>query len=115
MVAVHESATETPVASRPWQSIAVRRLARMFLTALAIAILLPLLESVLNFVPAVPLDEHRNRTAAPEFSLLLGSTAGKFADQLNAWFDERIGFRDAAIRWAHDLDARLFGVSRKVY
>jgi SGNH hydrolase-like domain, acetyltransferase AlgX len=82
---------------------------------LAAALLLPPLESLFNFLPTISLDEHRHPAAAPKVSLLLGSTAAKFADHFNDWFDERIGFRDVAIRWAHDLDARLFGVSRKVY
>jgi len=112
---VHEFAGDTLVTGRGWNNIAVRWLARIFLIMLAAVLLLPPLESLFNFFPTISLDEHRHTAAAPKVSLLLSSTAAKFADLFNDWFDERIGFRDVAIRWAHDLDARLFGVSRKVY
>jgi SGNH hydrolase-like domain, acetyltransferase AlgX len=112
---VHEFARDVLVTDCGWKNIAVRGLACIFLIMLAAALLLPPLESLFHFLPTISLDEHRHPAEAPKVSLLLGSTAAKFADHFNDWFDERIGFRDVAIRWAHDLDARLFGVSRKVY
>jgi alginate O-acetyltransferase complex protein AlgJ len=40
---------------------------------------------------------------------------GDFASGLNAWFDDRVGFRDLFIRTKNQIDYSLFHTSRKVY
>ena len=46
---------------------------------------------------------------------LLLQANGNFADGLNAWFDDRVGFRDLFIRTKNQIDYSLFATSRKVY
>jgi hypothetical protein len=75
----------------------------------------PALQSFFNLLPTMAVDEHRNPAPAPDLSLFKGPDVAKFADQLNAWFDDRIGFRDIFIRTKNQLDLTFFRVNRKVY
>jgi hypothetical protein len=46
---------------------------------------------------------------------LLTATNSDFADELNKWFDDRVGFRDLFIRAKNQIDYTLFRTSKKVY
>ena len=50
-----------------------------------------------------PLEERRQPLPFPSPRLLLQAN-GNFADGLNAWFDDRVGFRDLFIRTKNQID-----------
>jgi hypothetical protein len=95
------------------------KLARMrawFVAVMAAMVFLPLVEGLTHFVPYRSIDENRSRAAPPNWRLLLSAnSAGAFADALNRWVDDRIGFRDLLIRVKNQIDYSLLRVSRKVY
>src|SRR5260221_396162 len=87
-----------------------------FLAIVAILLVLPLVQTVLPVLGniAAPLEERRQPTAFPS-PALLSQANGDFANGLNAWFDDRVGFRDLFIRSKNQIDYSLFHTSRKVY
>ena len=70
----------------------------IFLAVVALLLVLPLVQTIVpvlgNTVP--PLEERRQPAAFPSPALLLRAN-GDFASGLNAWFDDRAGFRDLFI------------------
>jgi alginate O-acetyltransferase complex protein AlgJ len=95
----------------------VRRLVpAVFLAVVVACLVVPLLETLHPFFGTIvqPVDEHRaaNRFPSP---WLLPRANGDFADGLNKWFDDRVGFRDLFIRTKNQIDYSIFSTSRKVY
>jgi hypothetical protein len=96
--------------------LASRAASLIFLCVVASCLLVPLAQTIVpifgNLVP--PLEERRQPHPFPAPNLLLQANGG-FAGGLNAWFDDRAGFRDLFIRTKNQIDYSLFGTSRKVY
>ena len=95
---------------------AARLLSVVFLTAVVACVVVPLLNrvSVVRNCRRSPVDEHRTTNRFPSPWLLLRAN-GDFADGLNKWFDDRVGFRDLFIRTKNQIDYSIFSTSRKVY
>jgi hypothetical protein len=93
-----------------------RLLSLIFLGFAALCLVVPLLQTVQPIVPAIvpPLEEWREPNPFPPLRLLLGAN-GHFAQALNDWFDDRVGFRDLFIRTKNQIDYSLFATSRKVF
>jgi hypothetical protein len=87
-----------------------------FLAVVIACLVLPLLETLHPFFGAIvqPVDEHRAANPFPSPGLLLRAN-GDFADGLNKWFDDHVGFRDLFIRTKNQIDYSVFSTSRKVY
>ena len=92
-----------------------RVLSLVFLAAVVLCLVVPLLQTLYPLVPAMvpPLEERRQANPFPSPRLLLGAN-GNFAQGLNAWFDDRVGFRDLFVRTKNQIDYSVFGTSRKV-
>ena len=92
-----------------------RLLSLIFLTFLGLCIVLPLLQTIYPIVPqiAARLDERRPPSPFPSPRLLFRAN-GDFANGLNAWFDDRVGFRDLFTRAKNQIDYSVFGTSSKV-
>ena len=93
-----------------------RNIAFAFLGCFALALLLPLVQTLYPILGSVaaPLEERRAPNPFPSPRLLL-ETTGEFATGLNSWFDDRVGFRDLFIRAKNQIDYTLFKTSKKVY
>jgi alginate O-acetyltransferase complex protein AlgJ len=88
----------------------------IFLLLFASCLVTPLLQTVHPVFPKIvaPVDEHRAVNQFPSPQLLRQAT-GDFAAGLNAWFDDRAGFRDLLIRTKNQIDYSVFGTSAKLY
>jgi alginate O-acetyltransferase complex protein AlgJ len=93
--------------TRPWSAV--------FLYLLAFLVGASLIQSLVPLVPIHPLDEHRLPEPPPNFALLRNGDGAAFADALNRWADDRVGFRELLIRLKNQIDFSVFGVSRKIY
>jgi alginate O-acetyltransferase complex protein AlgJ len=93
-----------------------RNLSFAFLGFAALCLVVPLLQTLYPVFGtiAAPLEERRALSPLPPLRLLLG-TNGDFAAGLNAWFDDRAGFRDLFIRAKNQIDYTLFDTSKKVW
>jgi alginate O-acetyltransferase complex protein AlgJ len=102
--------------STPATDAATRLPSLVFLVAVALCLVLPLVQTIYPiFGPVVPpLEERREPSPFPKPHLLLAAN-GDFAAGLNAWFDDRVGFRDLFVRSKNQIDYSLFRMSRKVY
>lgn len=86
-----------------------------FTAALFLICAVPLIGIVLPIGTGfVGVNERRTSAPVPDPRLLFRAS-GDFAESLNAWFEDRFGFRDAMIRLKNQIDVSLFGISRKVY
>ena len=64
----------------------------IFLAFALFCLVFPLIQTAYPVVDWVrPLEERRSPTSFPAIALLRGAN-GNFARQLNAWFDDRVGF-----------------------
>ena len=93
-----------------------RCLSLVFFGFATLCIVLPLLQTLYPVFGTVvaPLEERRAASPFPPLRLLTG-TNGDFATRLNAWFDDRVGFRDLFIRAKNQIDYTLFRTSTKVW
>jgi hypothetical protein len=93
-----------------------RSLSFAFLGFAALCLVVPLLQTLYPVFGTVvaPLEERRALSPFPALRLLTG-TNGDFAAGLNAWFDDRIGFRALFIRVKNQIDYTLFDTSKKVW
>ena len=93
-----------------------RNLSFAFLGFAALCLVVPLLQTLYPVFGTIvaPLEERRALSPLPPLRLLLG-TNGDFAAGLNAWFDDRVGFRDLFIRAKNQIDYTLFDTSKKVW
>ncbi len=94
----------------------VRVASWVFLAIVAIFLAVPFIQTVVAIFPNLvpPLEERRQPNPFPNLDLLL-KVDGEFATQLNAWFDDRVGFRDLLIRGKNQIDYSFFSTSNKVY
>jgi hypothetical protein len=97
-------------------SSAGRLMSAVFLAVVVLCLVAPLVETLHPFFRTIvePVDEHRAANPFPSPWLLLRAN-GDFADGLNKWFDDRVGFRDLFIRTKNQIDYSIFLTSRKVY
>lgn len=114
--AVDAVAPATRVGDKPWGEFAGRAASRFFIGFVALLLVLPLVQTVVPVFRKLvaPVEERRQVSAPPAPNLLLRAN-GDFASALNAWFDDRVGFRDLFIRAKNQIDYSLFHTSRKVY
>src|SRR5580700_10992432 len=93
-----------------------RNLSFAFLGFAALCLVVPLLQTLYPVFGTIvaPLEERRALSPLPPLRLLLG-TNGDFAAELNAWFDDRAGFRDLFIRAKNQIDYTLFDTSKKAW
>jgi SGNH hydrolase-like domain, acetyltransferase AlgX len=93
-----------------------RNLSFAFLGFAALCLVAPLLQTLYPVFGTIvaPLEERRAASPLPPLRLLFG-TNGDFATGLNAWFDDRVGFRDLFIRAKNQIDYTLFDTSKKVW
>lgn len=61
-----------------------------------------------------PLDEYRNPAPWPDVFMAWSHGDRGLAGQVNAWFDDRMGFRAPLTRLANQIDYSIFGYSKKV-
>ena len=102
--------------SRRVSRFAVRAASLIFLMIVTVCFVAPFVQTLVPIFPNLvpPLEERRQPSPFPSPRLLLG-VDGEFASRLNAWFDDRVGFRDLFIRSKNQIDYSLFRTSRKVY
>jgi alginate O-acetyltransferase complex protein AlgJ len=93
-----------------------RDLSFAFLGFAALCLVVPFLQTLYPIFGTIvaPVEERRALSPLPPLRLLLG-TNGDFAAGLNAWFDDRVGFRDLFIRAKNQIDYTLFDTSKKVW
>jgi hypothetical protein len=93
-----------------------RNLSFAFLGFAALCLVAPLLQTLYPVFGTIvaPLEERRAASPLPPLRLLFG-TNGDFATGLNAWFDDRVGFRDLFIRAKNQIDYTLFDTSKKAW
>jgi alginate O-acetyltransferase complex protein AlgJ len=86
-----------------------------FLGIFGFCLVIPLLQTVYPILGRIvePVRENRESKNFPPLRELLRAD-GAFAAGLNAWFDDRAGFRDLFIRAKNQVDYSLFQTSRKV-
>jgi alginate O-acetyltransferase complex protein AlgJ len=87
-----------------------RAVAAFFLALL----FLPVIQGIYPLVPLAPLDEKRAPSPFPRIGELYDRTSDALAAGINAWFDDRIGFRDLFIRLKNQIDYSVFRSSTKV-
>jgi hypothetical protein len=87
---------------------------RTFALLFAAILAAPLLQWATRLVPEFPVDEQRaaKKIAAPWSRLV--AMDPRLADDLNAWFDDRFGFRGLLIRIKNEIDYQAFGSSDTV-
>jgi hypothetical protein len=93
---------------------AARGICAAFLFALAVILVFVLVTTAVDPWKLMKLNERRDPGPLPRIAMLLDSPA-TFAERLNRWFDDRVGFRDPLIRVKNQIDFSVFRVSRKVY
>ena len=93
-----------------------RKLSNAFLGLVALCLVLPSLQTIYPVFGQIvkPVVELRPPNPWPPLRSVLG-TDGTFADGLNKWFDDRVGFRDLFIRLKNQIDYSLFATSRRDY
>lgn len=85
-----------------------------FIGTLAALILLTSVQSFLPFLPMPPLQEFRKPAPPPDVIDTIINGDGRLASGINAWFDDRVGFRSILTRTANEIDYSLFGYSKKI-
>jgi hypothetical protein len=87
---------------------------RVIAAAFLALLFLPVIQALYPLFPVKPLDEKRAPSPFPHIEDLYAKTSDELAAGVNAWFDDRIGFRDFFIRLKNQIDYSLFGTSTKV-
>jgi hypothetical protein len=86
----------------------------IFVIAVAGLVLLTIVQSLTPIVPVDPLKEYRRSTPPPDVAATWIHGDGRLAASINAWFDDRMGFRPVLTRFANEVAYSVFGYSRKV-
>lgn len=86
-----------------------------FVAAVAAIVAVTLVQSFVRpLFPVAPLLEYRKAAPPPDIVRTVVEGDGRLAAGINAWFDDRLGFRPLLTRLANQIDYSLFGYSRKV-
>lgn len=85
-----------------------------FVAIMAALILGGLAQSVFPFIQIAPLEEFRSPAPRPKVVDKLLHGDGRLAPDINAWFDDRMGFRAVLTRLANQIDYSVFSYSKKV-
>jgi hypothetical protein len=86
----------------------------MFVVAFFTLLALPPLQALVPLVKIKPLEEKRRFTPVPDvFGKFLRGDRSVSAD-INAWFDDHIGFRPLLVRIKHQIDWSVFDHADKV-
>jgi hypothetical protein len=90
------------------------RIRTAFVAAFFALSILPVLQSATGFVDVAPLPERRRPAPPPDFAAALHGD-GRLSAAINAWFDDRNGFRPLFVRLKNQLDYWLFRHSDKIF
>lgn len=86
-----------------------------FVATIAVIVGVTLVQSFVRpLFPVAPLLEYRKAAPPPDIVRTVVEGDGRLAGGINAWFDDRLGFRPLLTRLANQIDYSLFGYSRKV-
>jgi SGNH hydrolase-like domain, acetyltransferase AlgX len=92
-----------------------RAIDRLFVTALALVLALPLMQMVFQIINVEAVNEKRVPFTVPDLLPRLKRGDATLAADINRWFDDRYGFRDLFIRAKNQIDYSLFRTSQKVF
>jgi len=96
---------------RPWiNSIIIVT----FVGTIATAIGGTLFQTFAPFIEISGLDEYREPAPPPDIIGKIAHGDGRIAHDVNAWFDDRMGFRSVLTRVANQIDYSIFSYSEKV-
>lgn len=85
-----------------------------FVAAFITLLLLPPLETLFPLVHVHALEEKRRLADFPNIADKYLHGDGRVSNEINAWFDDHIGFRPLLVRLKHQIDCSIFGYSDKV-
>jgi hypothetical protein len=85
-----------------------------FVGIIATAIVVTLFQTLVPVIKIRPLDEYRKPAPVPDIIGKIAHGDGRIAGDINAWFDDRMGFRSILTRVANQIDYSIFGYSKKV-
>jgi SGNH hydrolase-like domain, acetyltransferase AlgX len=71
------------------------------------------IQMLIPFAHTRPLDEYRKPAPAPDIIGIVAS-GHSVAATINAWFDDRMGFRSFLTRLSNQIDYSIFGYSKNV-
>src|SRR4051794_11876306 len=91
-----------------------RQSRRMFLTAVAVLIVLPLVQMMFGVFRIGALNEKRTRYEIQNLWPRLQGGDGMLAADVSKWFDDHYGFRDLLIRLKNQFDYSVFGTSHRI-
>jgi hypothetical protein len=77
--------------------------------------ILPVLQWATGFVDISALQERRRPAPPPDFAAIVLHGDGRLSAAINAWFDDRYGFRTLFIRMKHQLDYWAFRHSDRIF
>jgi alginate O-acetyltransferase complex protein AlgJ len=75
----------------------------------------PLLQMVTRLVPEPAVEERREPRSIATPLIRLAAMDPHLSDDVNAWFNDRFGFRSVLIRIKNEIDYQLFDASDKVF
>jgi hypothetical protein len=85
-----------------------------FVGILAVLMVLTLVQTFFPFIREPKLDEHRKLAEPPHIVEKLIHGNGRLAGDINAWFDDRAGFRSFLTRLSNQIDYSAFAYSKRV-
>ena len=85
-----------------------------FVGIITAAIVVTLFQTLVPVIKIRPLDEYRKPAPLPDIIGKIAHGDGRIAGDINAWFDDRMGFRSILTRVANQIDYSIFGYSKKV-
>jgi alginate O-acetyltransferase complex protein AlgJ len=86
----------------------------MFVLVFAAILAAPLLQMVFHFAREPVVDERREARSIPAPIARLTALDPHLFDDVNGWFDDRLGFRSVLIRLKNEIDYQIFSTSDKV-
>jgi hypothetical protein len=85
-----------------------------FVGIVAALILLAIAQTITPIVTILPLEEYRSPAPRPRVFQTLLHGDGRLAGQINAWFDDQMGFRALLTKLSNQIDYSVFSYSKKV-
>jgi hypothetical protein len=92
----------------------MRAIKLAFVATIVGLVLLTVVQSLMPFLPIIPLNEYRKPAPPPDVVGTLVRGDGRLASGINGWFDDKIGLRPLLTRLANQIGYSVFGYSRKV-